>query len=98
MIILFGYVELHIEEAKSLKDKRSVVRSIIDSLRSKFNVSVSEFVVEDFHYAKIGISAITSKKTISNLMKENIMNFIESYYPGRVCDYLFHIEDVGSMN
>ena len=94
MIILFGYVELHIEEAKSLKDKRSVVRSVIDSLRNKFNVSVSECLVDDFHFAKIGISAITDKRASSNAMKEKIINFIESYYPGRICDYLFQIEDI----
>lgn len=97
MIVLFGYIELHIEEAKSLKDRRSVVHSIISSLRNRFNVSVSELIVEDFHFAKIGISAITTKRALSNTMKENIINFIETYYPGRVCDYLFQMEDVGVM-
>ncbi|MCR4421609.1 MAG: DUF503 domain-containing protein [Exilispira sp.] len=94
MIILFGYIELHIEEAKSIKDRRSVVRSVRDSLRNKFNVSVSEILVDDYHFAKIGISALTDKRASSNALKEKIINFIESYYPGRVCDYLFQIEDI----
>lgn len=97
MIVLFGYVELHIEEAKSLKDKRSIVRSVMTQLRNKFNISVIECASDDFHFAKIGISAITEKKLSSNKMKENIINFIEAYYPGRVCDYLFQMEDLGSM-
>ncbi|MEJ5273330.1 MAG: DUF503 domain-containing protein [Spirochaetota bacterium] len=94
MIILFGYLELHIEEAKSLKDKRSVVRSVIDSLRNKFNVSVYECLVDDFHFAKIVISAITDKRASSNAMKEKIINYVESYYPGRICDYFFQMEDI----
>lgn len=98
MIILIGYIELYIEEAKSLKDKRSVVRSILTSLKNKFNISIAEFQEEDdFHYGKIGICAITNKKVLSNSLKENIINFVESYYPGRICDYLFQMEDVSNM-
>lgn len=35
-------VEIHIPQANSLKQKRQVVRSLKDRLRSKFNVSVAE--------------------------------------------------------
>ncbi len=87
MIVLIGYVELHIEEAKSLKDRRSVVNSVISSLRNRFNVSVSEILGgDDYHYAKIAICAVTMKRVSSNKLKENIINYIESYYPGRICD------------
>ncbi len=99
MIVLIGYIELHIEEARSLKDRRRVVNSVISSIRNRFNVSVSEILVgEDFHYAKVGISAVSMKRILSNKMKENIINFVESYYPGRICDYLFEIEDYSLNN
>ena len=35
-------LELSIEQARSLKDKRQVLRSLKDRLRSSFNVSVAE--------------------------------------------------------
>jgi uncharacterized protein len=35
-------LELRIEDAHSLKDKRQVVRSLKDRLRERFNVSVAE--------------------------------------------------------
>ena len=35
-------LELRIEDAHSLKDKRHVVRGLKDRLRHKFNVSVAE--------------------------------------------------------
>ena len=39
-------LELHIEGAHSLKDKRHVVKSLKDRLRGRFNVAVSEI---DYH-------------------------------------------------
>ena len=41
-MIAFLTIELHIEAAHSLKDKRQVVRSLKDRLRASFNVSVAE--------------------------------------------------------
>ena len=40
-----GILQLHIEIpwAESLKDKRSVIKSIKDKTRRRFNVSISEF-------------------------------------------------------
>lgn len=35
-------IELHVEDSHSLKDKRHVVKSLKDRLRSKFNVAVAE--------------------------------------------------------
>ena len=35
-------LELHIPEARSLKEKRQVLRSLKDRLRGQFNVAVSE--------------------------------------------------------
>ena len=35
-------VEIAIDSARSLKDKRQVVRSVLDRLRSSFNVSAAE--------------------------------------------------------
>ncbi len=35
-------LELHVESSHSLKDKRQVVKSLKDRLRSRFNVAVAE--------------------------------------------------------
>lgn len=40
-------LELHIEDAHSLKDKRHTVKSLKDRLRSKFNVAVSEIAYQE---------------------------------------------------
>ena len=53
-MIAFLTLELHIEAAQSIKDRRQVVRSLKDRLRTSFNVSVAELdaaeLVEPRHH------------------------------------------------
>ena len=51
-------LELHIEDARSLKDKRHVVKSLKDRLRGKFNVSVSEIDFQDLWQRSL-VAAVT---------------------------------------
>ena len=56
-------VELAIEGAQSIKDRRQVVRSIKDKLRNGFNISVAE--LDDaslWNRATLGIVAIHSSR------------------------------------
>jgi uncharacterized protein YlxP (DUF503 family) len=56
-------LELHIEQAQSLKDKRQVLRRLKDRLRAKFNVAVAEL---DFHdtwqRSVVGIVTISNEE------------------------------------
>ena len=42
MVVGVAVWELHLADCRSLKDKRRVVKSLRDRLRSRFNVSVAE--------------------------------------------------------
>ena len=56
-------LEIRIEGAHSLKDKRQVVRSLKDKLRAHFNVSVAELEETDlWQRATIGVVAISSSR------------------------------------
>lgn len=56
-------VEIRLEYARSLKDRRQCVRSLKDSLRHKFNVSVAELdEVVVWQRATLGIAAISSSR------------------------------------
>ena len=46
-------MELRIEHAHSLKEKRHVVKSLKDRLRNKFNVSVAEIDDMDLHNSAV---------------------------------------------
>lgn len=51
-------LELHISDAHSLKDKRHVIKSLKDRLRTKFNVSVAEIDHQDLWQRSL-IAAVT---------------------------------------
>jgi len=65
-------IELRIEAAHSLKDRRQVLRSLKDRLRSSFNVSVAEIDPTDlWQSATLGVVAISSSRDYLNgLMKQ----------------------------
>ena len=71
VMIAFLTLEIHIEAAQSLKDKRQVVRSLKDRLRARFNVSVAEIDASNlWNRATIGVVSISdSRDYLDGLMK-----------------------------
>ena len=71
MPIAFLTLDIHIEAAQSLKDKRQVLRSIKDRLRGSFNVSVAEIDPSNlWNRAMIGVVSISdSRDYLDGLMK-----------------------------
>jgi len=71
MPIAYLTLEIHIEAAHSLKDKRQVLRSVKDRLRNTFNVSVAEIDVTDlWQRATIGVVSISdSRDYLEGLMR-----------------------------
>jgi uncharacterized protein YlxP (DUF503 family) len=64
-------LELHIEDAHSLKDKRQVLRSLKDRLRGQFNVAVAELDHTDlWQRATLGVVSISdSRDYLEGLMR-----------------------------
>ena len=53
-------MELRIEHAHSLKEKRHVVKGLKERLRNKFNISVSEIEDMDLHNSAVLAAAVVS--------------------------------------
>jgi len=70
-MIAFLTLELHIEGAQSLKDKRQVVRSLKDKLRAHFNVAVAELDASGlWNRATLGVVSVSdSRDYLDGLMK-----------------------------
>jgi hypothetical protein len=70
-LIAFLTIELSIEHAQSLKDKRQVVRSLKDRLRTHFNVAVAELDASElWNRATIGVVSVSdSRDYLDGLMK-----------------------------
>lgn len=56
-------LELHLADAQSLKDKRQVLRSLKDRLRSHFNVAVAELDFEDtWQRSVVGVVTLSNEE------------------------------------
>lgn len=72
-MIAFLTLELRIEGAKSLKDKRQVVRSVKDRLRAHFNVAVSELDHTDlWQRATVGVVSISDSRDYLDGLMHNV--------------------------
>jgi uncharacterized protein YlxP (DUF503 family) len=71
LMIAFLTLELRIEHAQSLKDKRQVVRSLKDRLRAHFNVAVAEIEASNiWNQATIAVVSVSdSRDYLDGLMK-----------------------------
>jgi uncharacterized protein YlxP (DUF503 family) len=84
----FLQVRLIVRESRSLKDKRQIVRSIVDRLRNGFNVAAAEVGARDDHQvvllgvAAVGEDAASVKATLDQiadaLRKHPIAEFCEA--------------------
>lgn len=87
MNILFMEVTLRASWVHSLKEKRMIVKSIVQRLKNKFNISVSEIDEQDVHQTiVIGIVGICANAAQSDSTMENIITFIESNTDAEIID------------
>jgi len=71
-------VEMIIYEAFSLKDKRRVIKSILDKVRNKYNVSAAEIDQNDkWRTSVIGICTVSNNTVQVEKVLASVISFIE---------------------
>ncbi|ERI93717.1 hypothetical protein HMPREF1982_01480 [Clostridiales bacterium oral taxon 876 str. F0540] len=79
MKILLLKITLRASWVHSLKEKRMVVKSIVQRLKNKFNISVAEVAEQDIHQTiVIGIAAVCGSTAQIDSTMENIIDFVEA--------------------
>lgn len=72
-------IELHIPASQSLKDKRRVLKSIKDRVRSRFNVSISEIRnLEKWQRCGLGVCIISNDKKYAAGHLEAVLSLIQN--------------------
>jgi len=78
-------LDLYIPEAQSLKDKRSVVRRVVDRVRSRFSVSVAEVDHQDNHQrATLGLAVVSNDSRVADSVLNKVVDFIENTYLAQI--------------
>jgi hypothetical protein len=80
-------VELEITDGITLKDKRQVVRSLLDRVRNRFNVSAAEVGhLDSPRYATLAIVAVANERPFVDEMLAKVANLIEGETRALVLD------------
>jgi len=70
---------LRIDGAFSLKDKRRTLKSVLERIKSKFNVSAAEIDKNDvWNIAVIGIACVSNDAGYTDGLLQAVVNFLDS--------------------
>lgn len=87
MILIGLEVKIRLFEAYSLKDKRRVIRSILQKTQQTYKVSASEVGALDLlNYAELGFGVVSNDYRLAKQILTNILNFIEENYPVEIVE------------
>ena len=88
MIIGVMTAKLHMQGITSLKQKRSIVKSLLGRLRSRFNVSAAEVDYHDIkNSAVVGIAIVSTDTRFIDQQFDTIISFMRRdgrFYLGEV--------------
>lgn len=86
------YVELNLDGCTSLKEKRRILKSIIDRIKNKFNVSVAEIGNKNlWQRTTIGIACINDNSKFVNQQLSKIIELINIIPCVNLIDYKLEI-------
>ncbi|HHV38820.1 MAG TPA: DUF503 domain-containing protein [Tepidimicrobium sp.] len=92
MIVGACTLKLIIYESNSLKEKRHIIRSILDRVGSKFNISIAEIGLNDtWQTSIIGFACVTNSTHHANRTLSKIINFIDGDGRVEIVDYNIEI-------
>lgn len=78
MVVGLGTVVLRIAGARSLKDKRRVLKSLLARLHNRFNVAAAEVGCQDKHQeAEVGIACVSTDSRHTSQILASVIDFIE---------------------
>lgn len=85
MIVGVVRIELHIPQARSLKDKRQVIKSLVHKISHRFNVSVSEIDHHElWQIGTIAVAHVARRQADVEKLLRNVAAFGEGVSGGEI--------------
>jgi uncharacterized protein len=76
---------LHLPDPGSLKSKRHLVRSAIDRVKARFNVSIAEVAENDlWQKSVLGVTAVGNDHAFVNESLDKVADFVASMHGGQI--------------
>lgn len=88
MIVAAIKFSIHFEHSRSLKEKRSSLKSIIERLKHRYNISVMEVDDQDlWQKATVGITFVSLNDFQAQKKVGEIRDFIDALNKGTISQY-----------
>lgn len=85
MVVAVLTAELRLPEAFTLKDKRSVVKSLVQRTAQRFRASAAEVgLLDDVRRAIVGVAVVSASAAHADSVLQSALRFIEGTYPVEV--------------
>jgi uncharacterized protein YlxP (DUF503 family) len=95
LFVAIASVELHFPGARSLKDKRQDLRSLLDRLRHRFTVLVVEADHQELHQRSgIAICAFATDAEAARGTADRAVDHVHETFPGMVLEAAVGVEQV----
>ena len=92
MFVAVLQVDLSVPKARSLKEKRQVVKSILDRTRSKFNVSAAEVSDLDLYQrAGLAFATVSNEASHARGRMDKLLDALRSHPVARVIDFRLEV-------
>jgi uncharacterized protein len=79
MIVGIVRIQFRLHGNQSLKEKRRVVKSLVDKSRHRFNVTVAEVEDQDLHQrATLGAAVVGNDSRVLNALLDHLVTYMDS--------------------
>ena len=80
MFVVAARFDLHLPGPRSLKEKRAIVKPIVEGSRRRFAVSVAEVDHQDrWQRAAIGVAVVASDRSLAEHVLDGVERFVWSF-------------------
>lgn len=92
MVVGICQIDLVIHDNHSLKGKRQVLKTIMEKVKNRFNVSIAEVADNDvWQRSQIGLSVVGNDSRHVNSVLDKTLNFIEGLHVAEIIDHRIEI-------
>jgi uncharacterized protein YlxP (DUF503 family) len=79
MVVGILTVEMSLGDIFSLKEKRQIVKSVIERIKNRYNVSIAEVEKQDVkRWAVIGMACVSNSSRLVDRQLDLILDFLEA--------------------
>ena len=94
MVVSMIQILFEVPDVTSLKEKRQIIKPILEKLHRRFKMSAAEVDLQDsLSFAQIGGALVSNSRTFGETVLRKAFDMIEKETPVRIQDMSIHSED-----